>query len=213
MGVVHAHGRRFGRVDTDTKKSLISGGTTPKRMHARTHTCKKTRTRTYDGNGEKIRLTFEASPPHQPFGLQIVQQIDMEINLLLPLVFSQHDHCPSYHTCISRATEYVIVGLRSHGFHNFLSLRTGTENTPGQHVASWSRVYSRENAVYHADGCSRRPRNHRHNCGVYAGGRRHDDVRSAANIPKRPRHRRDTPLLDIPRDLEAPPSDTAEETE
>lgn len=38
MGVVHAHGRRFGRVDTaDTKKSLISGGTTPKRMHTRTH--------------------------------------------------------------------------------------------------------------------------------------------------------------------------------
>lgn len=161
----------------------------------------------YDGDGGKIRLTlFEASPP------PIIRVSNStanrhRINILLPLVFCRHDHCPSYHTCISRATEHVIVGLRcispSHGFRRFLSLRARKTHVgrtcrilvpgilTGTHGVSSGRV-------------SRRPRNHRHNCGVYAGGRRHDDVRSAANIPKRPRHRRDTPLLDIPRDLGAP---------
>lgn len=141
----------------------------------------------------------------------------MEINILLPLVFSQHDHCSPYHTCISRATEYVIVGLRCVSGRtvfavSYLSVRVRKTHA-GRTCRAWSLVYSRENAMYHLDGCRRRPRNHRHNCGVYAGGRRHNDVRSAANIPKRPRHRRDTPLLDIPHDLEAPPSDTTGGTE
>lgn len=63
MGVVHVHERRFGRVDTDTEKSLISGGTTPKRVHTYTYTHTDIRARTFNDDGEKYVYYLRRLPP------------------------------------------------------------------------------------------------------------------------------------------------------